>query len=610
MSPAPVRLLIVDDNEMIRQGVRELLARHEEYVVCGEAADGLEATEMALQLQPDIVLMDVSMPLMDGVEATRIIRRDLPQTDVIIVTQNDPVLVRQQVARIGAKALVSKDAIGRELIPTILSVVSDRKLDRSGTSTRYSVPPGVAEARKKIEGHEERRRSTRIAAEIGMWEWDPAKINQVLSPELFRIFGIDPEDPNHAATWASRVHPDDSERVQRLMESGYKSGALDFEYRYNHPELGLRWLYCKGARISGASRMFGLVQDVTEWRKAETALGESEQRFREMIDALPAAVYTTDAQGRLTHFNQAAVKLSGRVPNLGSDQWCVTWKLFRPDGSPLPHDQCPMAVALKEGRCVDGMEAIAERPDGKRVWFVPYPRVFRDADGRIVGGINMLVDITERKSAEQASGHLAAIVDSSDDAIVSKNLDGIITSWNRGAERIFGYTAEEIIGKPITTIIPLNRRDEETDILSRIRRGERVDHFETVRQRKDGSFIDVSVTISPMRDASGRIVGASKVARDVTDRRRAEERERAIAQAAVAATAKFRAIFEQTTVFAGIMTRDGILIEANKLSLEACGYRSEQVLGRPFWETPWWRDFWPVAEKDRGGDPGCCGGGP
>src|SRR5437016_7039392 len=91
-----------------------------------------------------------------------------------------------------------------------------------------------------------------------------------------------------------------------------------------------------------------------------------ERRFREMIDALPAAVYTTDAEGRLTHFNPAAVEFSGRVPQLGTDHWCVTWKLFRPDGSPLPHEECPMAIALKEGRIEDGMEVIAERPDGKR----------------------------------------------------------------------------------------------------------------------------------------------------------------------------------------------------------------------------------------------------
>ena len=118
---------------------------------------------------------------------------------------------------------------------------------------------------------------------------------------------------------------------------------------------------------------------------------------------------------------------------------------------------------------------------------------------------------------------LAAIVDSSDDAIVSKTLDGIITSWNRGAEKIFGYSAEEAIGRHITLIIPTERHDEENDVLARVRRGEKLEHFETVRQAKDGREVQISLTVSPVRDATGQIIGASKVARDITERKRAEE---------------------------------------------------------------------------------------
>ncbi|MFZ1198354.1 MAG: PAS domain S-box protein [Pseudolabrys sp.] len=113
---------------------------------------------------------------------------------------------------------------------------------------------------------------------------------------------------------------------------------------------------------------------------------------------------------------------------------------------------------------------------------------------------------------------MASIVESSDDAIVSKNLDGIIANWNRGAERIFGYTSDEAIGQPITIVIPTDRQSEERKILMRIRRGERIDHFETVRQRKDGSLVVVSLTVSPVRNAEGQIVGASKIARDITER--------------------------------------------------------------------------------------------
>ncbi len=132
----------------------------------------------------------------------------------------------------------------------------------------------------------------------------------------------------------------------------------------------------------------------------ELVHSESEQGFRAIIDALPAAIYTTDARGKITHFNAACVEFSGRTPTLGSDHWCVTWKLFYPDGRPMPHDECPMAIALKEGRVVRGAEAIAERPDGTRIWLTPYPMPLFDDTGELIGGINMLVDISERKVAE------------------------------------------------------------------------------------------------------------------------------------------------------------------------------------------------------------------
>jgi PAS domain S-box-containing protein len=261
------------------------------------------------------------------------------------------------------------------------------------------------------------------------------------------------------------------------------------------------------------------------WTDADAIVlhdGDSESHLRAVLDALPAAVYITDAAGRITYYNNAAVRLAGREPQLGSDEWCVTWRLYNTDGSRLPHDCCPMAVAIKENRAVRGAEAVLERPDGTRVPFVPYPTPLRDASGALLGAVNMLVDISDRKSVENAGAHLAAIVQSSDDAIISKDLNSIIQSWNPAAEAIFGYTAEEMIGRPIHVLFPPDRLAEEDLILGRIRHGERVEQFETVRRRKDGRDIDISLTISPMRDQSGRIIGASKIARDITERKRSE----------------------------------------------------------------------------------------
>jgi len=595
--------------------------------------------------------------------------------------------------------------------------------------------------------------------------------------------------------------------------------------------------------------------------------------FRQVVEALPAAVYVTDAEGRITYYNAAAVELWGCRPPLGDSRWCGSWRLYRLDGSLLPHDECPMAIAIKENREVRGVEAYAERPDGIRVRFAPYPTPLHDETGALIGAVNMLVDVTDRRSTEQQldesetryrgifesarvalweedfsavlalldelrahgvtdlrahlagapevlaraidlvrlkdvneysvelfagtrkedllrslhqiflpetqaifveelvalwdgrrrfereaalqtlrgqpldvmltiafegqrcertlvsiidvsalkaaqralreqkqqlkilnraartisgdldlerivqtvtdvatevsgakfgaffynmvddgsesyalyalsgapreefakfglprntpifeptfrgqgtvrsddirkdprygqnaphhgmpEGHLpvtsylavpvisktgevhgglffghdeagvftqeaedavlgiaahaaiaidnarllrdaqievvqrtrieqdlrrlAAIIESSEDAVVGKNLDGVITSWNGGAERLYGYTAAEAIGRPVTMLMPPERMDEEPGIMARIRRGERIEHYDTVRRRKDGSAIDISLTVSPIKDSDGTIIGASKIARDITERKQAEQRQK------------------------------------------------------------------------------------
>ncbi|HTK37998.1 MAG TPA: PAS domain S-box protein, partial [Pyrinomonadaceae bacterium] len=267
-------------------------------------------------------------------------------------------------------------------------------------------------------------------------------------------------------------------------------------------------------------------RDITENKRAEQKLRESELRMRELVEALPVAVYTTDAEGNVTHYNEAAAQFAGRHVDVGKDKWCVTYRLYNPDGSSLPHDKCPMAETLRTGKPVRGVEAVAERPDGTRVYFMPFPTLTRDADGKVTGGINVLVDISERKQAEETRARLAAIVESSDDAIISKDLNGIITSWNRGAENIFGYSAEEAVGRSITMLIPDDHSDEEPAILARLRRGESIDHYETVRRCKDGTILNISLTVSPVFNADGKVIGASKIARDITESKQEESNRR------------------------------------------------------------------------------------
>jgi len=310
-----VRILIVDDHETVRRGVRILLSSHRDWVVCGEAADGFEAVEKAKSLRPDVVLMDISMPRMDGVEATKIIRREVPESKVIIVSQNDLTVVSTQGAEINAGGYVNKADLARDLIPAVESLIADPSGERTAT----------------------------------------------------------------------------------------------------------------------------------------------------------------------------------------------------------------------------------------------------DAPS----------DVSERTIVRRAVDLLAAIVDSSDDAIISKTLDGVITSWNKGAERLFGYTREEAVGQHITLIIPEDRRDEEVRIIERLRRGERVDHFETVRRRKDGTMLDLSLTISPVKDAAGRVVGASKVARDITERKQIQQ--------ALAERARLLDLSNDA-----ILVRDGAdrIMYWNQSASELYGYSREEAVGR------------------------------
>lgn len=243
-----------------------------------------------------------------------------------------------------------------------------------------------------------------------------------------------------------------------------------------------------------------------------------------VFDDVPIAIYTCDRSGYVTSFNRAAAKLWGRTPEPGKDLWCGSWKIYKPNGEPLPLDECPMARALKQGTAIEGEEIIIERPDGTRANILPYPVPVYDEDGHLSGAINTLIDITEQKIGESKHAMLGAIVESSEDAIISKTLDGVITTWNEAAERMYGYTMAEAIGKHITMIIPHDRIDEEAVIISKIKSGELVEHYETWRSTKSGDIIPVSLTISPIKNKNGVIIGASKIARDITRYKEAEDR--------------------------------------------------------------------------------------
>jgi PAS domain S-box-containing protein len=249
--------------------------------------------------------------------------------------------------------------------------------------------------------------ATYEAADIGLAEADADGRHLRVNEALCAITGYSREAMLER-TFFDNTHPDDVE-PDRTLYARQVAGEMEryaVEKRYLRSDGSAVWVSVKSSamRDSQGRFLYGIrvIQDISQRKRIEETLREREQQFRDLLEALPAAVYTTDAAGRITFYNQAAVELAGRVPKIGRDRWCVTWRLRWPDGRPLPHDECPMAMTLKENRAIRGYEIMAERPDGTCAPVIPYPTPLRDESGNLTGAVNMLVDVSERKQSEAA----------------------------------------------------------------------------------------------------------------------------------------------------------------------------------------------------------------
>jgi PAS domain S-box-containing protein len=266
-------------------------------------------------------------------------------------------------------------------------------------------------------------------------------------------------------------------------------------------------------------------------RQAKKQADVQREAFRVTIASMGDAVITTDNQARITSLNRVAESVTGWMRNDAIGQ--PLDDVFRIVNEETRSKAAnPVHRSIHEGIIIGlANHTLLIRKDGTEKPIDDSAAPIRDINGQVIGCVLIFRDITERRRLEKenaerlaAARFLAAIVESSEDVIITKTLEGVIQSWNAAAERMFGYTPDEAIGKHVSLIIPGDRLDEEREILARLRAGERIEHFETVRKRKNGRPIHISLTVSPIKDEEGHVVGASKIARDITDRKEAEEK--------------------------------------------------------------------------------------
>jgi PAS domain S-box-containing protein len=294
------------------------------------------------------------------------------------------------------------------------------------------------------------------------------------------------------------------------IEKAYELGAVDFLVKPLMPAV-LR------AKVKGFVELLQYRQQIK--RHAE----QQRESLRVTLASIGDAVITTDAAGRVTYLNPVAESLTGWTNEEAAGQ-------FLPRVFHIVNERTRKAVenpvekVIATGYIVGlANHTVLIAKDGTERAIDDSAAPIRDSQEEVTGVVLVFRDVTERKEAERTARFLASIVESSDDAIIGKDVNGIITSWNRAAERLFGYAADEAVGRPIAMLAPPDRIDEMPGILNRIRRGERVDHFDTVRRAKDGRLLPIALTVSPIKDEDGNIIGASKIARDISERRRTEE---------------------------------------------------------------------------------------
>jgi len=382
-------------------------------------------------------------------------------------------------------------------------------------------------ARQTIADSQERLRLATEAAELGIWRWhlDEDRVTWE-NDRPYEIFDRRREDgPIKAAEFRAKViHPEDAQIFEQAISEMLQTGTpLFFQGRINRRDGSTGWIELTGRleRRADSSpwRVLGTVLDISQRKKTEELMHQHRNRFDIVAKIAQVGFWFCDLPFDKLIWDSIVKEHFWLPPDAE-----VTIETFYERLHPDDRERTRETIAESNAKDLPyDIEYRTVSPDGRQKWIRAMGRTFDDPAGEPKRFDGLTLDISQRKLAEQTNSLLAAVVDYSDDAIISISLDGVITSWNQSAERLFGYKEQEAIGRPIELIIPPDRQNEEATILEKIRRGERIEHFETIRVRKDGTQLDVSLTISPVKNHSGLVTDASKTARDITERKRAEQ---------------------------------------------------------------------------------------
>ncbi len=439
---------------------------------------------------------------------------------------------------------------------------------------------------------EQRLTLAQKAANAGTWDWNVTNGKIVWSPGMYEIFGLKPADaPASFDTWNSILHPDDrSGADSRIRRSLADHSGLDSEYRILRPDGEVRWINALGEGVYNdagqAVRMYGICLDITDRKLSEQALSKAHEKLEvrvkerttelntaiasldterhrlfDVLETLPVYVCLLDLDFRMPfanrYFRETFAEPKGRR--------CYEFLFNRTEPCEICESYTVMKTRAPHHWFWTG-------PNGRDYDIYDFP--FIDSDGSFMI-LEMGIDITERKRAEEDLANLASIVEHSDDAIIGKSLDGIIRSWNRGAGKIYGYSAEEAIGRHISMLVPPGLEDNLTEILDRVRNGEPVFQYDSVRIRKDGTPVQVFLTVSPIKDHKGTLIGASTIARDITDRKKAED-------AIERANAYNRSLIETSLDPLVTINPDGTISDVNEATIRVTGFSREHLIGTDF----------------------------